>query len=217
MNVNVDDVVKITIDGRMKERAKETSAKKLQYTIDRHDLEERNRTKRLCDIYLGDIATLAVAKWLKVNGKSFIAYDEVRTDDFKKPDKGWDLQLTKIDGSIGYCNVKSSGPDKRPITIASILKTRNLATKPSIIRNGEIVTCGEEQDFNVQVYHLPNDEDNIYLISWAKLEDLIILSPKPMYVRTISRYSLTNPRKRYDSILSTLRKMNTLLEFLKCA
>ncbi len=215
MNINVDDVVRVAIDDRMKARAKETSSKKLQYTIDRHDLEGRNQTQRLHSIYLGDIATLAVAKWLKSNGKSSIAYDDIRTDGFKEPDKGWDLQVTKIDDSVGYCNVKSSGPDNRANTILSILTTRNLATKPSTIINREIDKRGEEQDFNIQVYHLPNDEDNAYIISWAMLKDLIILSPTPQYVRTISGYSPTSPRKRYDSILGTLRKMNALLEFLK--
>ena len=209
------DVVKVRITSSMKKEAMEYAQKKLDHTINRRDLEDRTRKARQHHLNLGNLAVLSIADWLEKNGKWSEVYDRIRTDNFIKPDPGWDLRVLDRQDKILEVDVKSSGPHRNTPDLNVVLNKRNLATKPSRIVANKIVWRGEERDINIQVYHLPEEPEHTYLVSWALLTDLIILTPIPKHQRTISSYSPTNPRKRYDTILKTLRKMESLLELLK--
>lgn len=215
MVVGKEDVVRVEISLRMIEEAKEYAQKKLENTINRPDLEDRTKGEKLNHLHVGNLAVLSVAEWLTNNGKWVEVYDRVRTDKFLKPDLGWDLKVRDIDGKTLEVDVKSSGPDQNTPNLEVVLSNRNLATKPSLIVDKRILKQGEERDINVQVYHLLGDREHTYLISWASLDDLIILSPIPKYQRTVGSYSPANPRRRYDTILKTLRDMKSLLAILK--
>jgi hypothetical protein len=215
MVVSKLDVVRVKITPRMVEEATEYAEKKLENTINRPDLEDRTKEEKFNHIYLGNLAVLSVAEWLTINDKWVEVYDRVRTDKFLDPDLGWDLKVKDQEGKQLEVDVKSSGPDPNTLDLEVILSKRNLATKPSIIGGNRILRRGEERDINVQVYHLPIDREHTYLISWAQLNDLIILTPIPKYQRTVGSYSPANPRRRYDTILETLKDMKSLLALIK--
>jgi len=151
---------------------------------------------------------------LRLLQQNFIVYDRIRTDNFKKPDPGWDIKGRGLNNELVEIDIKSSGPHQGTPNLSVILNKRNLATKPSIIRNGKIVEADEERAVNIQLYFLPQDSRYVYLISWCLYEDLISKGPPAKYLKSIGTYSPTNPRKRYNSILGTLRKMNELLFIL---
>lgn len=199
----------------MKSEAMEYAKKKLEHTINRRDLEERTRKAKQRHLYLGNLAVLSVADWLEKNGKWLEVYDRIRTDNFVNPDLGWDLRVRDEQDKTLEVDIKSSGPSQNTPNLNVVLNHRNLATKPSRIKDNKIVWRGEERDINVQVYHFQRDPQHTYSISWASLSDLIILAPIPKYQRTIASYSPKNPRLRYDTILRTLRKMESLLPLLK--
>ena len=147
------------------------------------------------------------------NGSKFtIEFEKIN---LQIPIIGWDLKVKNLKGEIWEVDVKSSGPDSRASDLSFVLTRRNLATKPSTISGTKITSRGEERDVNIQVYHLPEDDRHTYLISWALLEDLIVLAPIPEYQRTIGQYSYANTKPRYDTILNTLRTMESLLPLLK--
>lgn len=215
MHVTEADVVKVRITPSMEKEAIEYAQEKLDHTINRRDLEDRTREARRHHLYLGNLAVLSIADWLEKNGKWSEVYDRIRTDNFVRPDPGWDLRVRDRQDKILEVDVKSSGPARNAPNLNVVLNRRNLATKPSRIAANKIVWRGEERDINIQVYHLPGDSEHTYLVSWALLTDLITLAPIPKHQRPISSYSPTNPRKRYDTILKTLKKMESLLKLLK--
>ena len=215
MSVMEADVIKVRITSSMEKEATDYAQKKLDHTINRPDLEDRSREARRRHLRLGNLAVLSVEDWLEGNGKWSEVYDRIRTDNFVNPDPGWDLRVRDRQDKILEVDVKSSGPNRNTPNLSVILNKRNLATKPSIIRKGGVVRLGEERDVNIQVYHLPGDLEHTYLISWASLTDLIVFTPTPEYQRTIGQYSRANPRPRYNTILKTLRKMESLLPLLK--
>lgn len=209
------DVVKVRITSSMKKEAMEYAQKKLDNTINRPDLEDRTCKARLHHLYLGNLAVSSIVDWLERNEKWLEVYDRIRTDNFVNPDLGWDLCVRDRQDKILEVDVKSSGPSRNTPNLNAVLNRRNLATKPSQIQDNKIVCRGEERDINIQVYYLPRDPEHTYLISWASLIDLIILTPIPKYQRPIGSYSPTNPRLRYNTILKTLRKMESILPLLK--
>ena len=215
MAVTKADVVQVEITQTMKREAMEYAKRKLENTINRRDLEDRTKESKLNHLYIGNLAVLLINEWLTRNGKWCEVYDRIRTDDFVNPDLGWDLHVLNKQDSILEVDVKSSGPSRSTPDLDVVLSRRNLATKPSSIRNNRLVWRGEERDINIQVYHLPNDQKHIYLISWALLTDLIVLTPTPRYQRSVGSYSPTNPRPRYNTILNSLRDMKSLLPLLK--
>ena len=215
MVVTEADVVRVENTQSMKREATEYAKKKLENTINRQDLEDRTEESKLNHLYIGNLAVLSVAEWLMKNGKWCEVYDRMRTDNFVNPDLGWDLHVLDRQGKILEVDVKSSGPNQSTPDLDVVLNRRNLATKPSTIRNNRLEWRGEERDINIQVYHLPRDQEHTYLISWALLTDLIILTPTPRYQRSVGSYSPSNPRRRYDTILKSLREMESLLPLLK--
>jgi hypothetical protein len=215
MVVTDADVVRVEITQDMKREAIEYAKKKLENTINRGDLEDRTKEEKLNHLYIGTLAVLSVDQWLEKNAKWCEVYDRIRTDNYVNPDFGWDLHALDKQDKILEVDIKSSGPDQSTPNLNVVLNKRNLATKPSKIRNDKLVWRGEERDINIQVYHLPNDQEHTYLISWALLSDLITLTPAPRYERSVGSYSPTNPRQRYDTILKSLREMKSLLPLLK--
>lgn len=71
------------------------ACKKLYYSIDRPGMNRRSLAEKLDDKIMGDLATVAVLEYLAGINVPSIAYDQVRGDDFRLPDPGWDIVIGK--------------------------------------------------------------------------------------------------------------------------
>lgn len=71
------------------------ACKKLYYSIDRPGMNRRPLPEKLDDKIMGDLATVAVLEYLGSTGVAAVAYDQIRRDDFRLPDPGWDIVIGK--------------------------------------------------------------------------------------------------------------------------
>jgi hypothetical protein len=72
----------------------EWACKKLNYSIDRPNMNPRGLSESLDDKVMGDVATVAVVEYLRYELKvPAVAYDQVRNDNFQSPDPGWDVAI----------------------------------------------------------------------------------------------------------------------------
>ncbi|HDR8065782.1 TPA: hypothetical protein QCY66_004761 [Bacillus cereus] len=69
------------------------ATKKLKYSIDRPGMNRRPQSEALDDKIMGDIATIAVLEYLASIGVISVAYDHYRSDNFQRPDPGWDIAI----------------------------------------------------------------------------------------------------------------------------
>ncbi len=67
------------------------ACRKLYYSIDRAGMNQRAAAEALDDKIMGDLATVAVLSYAREQGVGAVAYDEVRINDFRKADPGWDI------------------------------------------------------------------------------------------------------------------------------
>ncbi|EAQ53538.1 hypothetical protein [Vibrio sp. MED222] len=81
--------------GKDRLAAIEWACKKLDNSIDRPNMNARGVSEALDDKVMGDIATIVVCKYLREVGLGAVAYDQIRTDGFEKPDPGWDVVVSK--------------------------------------------------------------------------------------------------------------------------
>jgi hypothetical protein len=66
------------------------------FTVDRQDMNPRSLSEKIDDGVMGEIAAVAVMQFLADHGRHVIAYDQVRTDQYKDPDPGWDILSSHI-------------------------------------------------------------------------------------------------------------------------
>ncbi len=107
--------------------AVEWSCKKLYHSIDRPGMNKRRLTERLDDKIMGDIATVAVVEYLRYGLKiQAVAYDQIRQNQFKLPDPGWDVAF----GENTYQWAQTTGDPRVPVglTTASIRSSRLVKT-----------------------------------------------------------------------------------------
>lgn len=110
--------------------ALECSCKKLNYSIDRSNMNPRSIAERIDDKVMGDIACLEVKKFLDENGVFVRTYDELRSDKYQLPDPGWDLVTGEAAKKWAYRIDDPSSPDN------SVIK---LSVKSSRIPKGRII------------------------------------------------------------------------------
>jgi hypothetical protein len=79
------------IDQSSRLAAIEWASKKLKYSIDRPDMNQRGLSDALDDKIMGDIATIAICQFIRRLELKAIAYDQIRCDNFELPDPGWDI------------------------------------------------------------------------------------------------------------------------------
>jgi hypothetical protein len=69
------------------------SCRKLRHKVDRPGMNARGVSEKLDDNIMGDTATVAVLEYLRELCVPAVAYDTVRTDDFRQHDPGWDVAV----------------------------------------------------------------------------------------------------------------------------
>jgi hypothetical protein len=117
---------------------------------------------------MGEIASIAVMQFLSENGRYVIAYDQIRKDEYKEPDPGWDVLTSnssfsdwikytedvKIKPSYAHSfSIKSSRiPKADNDNINAAIKKRDfkIFKRPSSTSIEMDITA----DFEVQVYYL---------------------------------------------------------------
>jgi hypothetical protein len=158
---------------------------RLNFTIDRVNMNPRNLSERFDDGVMGEIASAAVVQFLTDHNRYALAYDQIRRDKYQEADPGWDILTAresfegwlkstnnvKIKPSFSHSlSIKSSRipeTDKDDIQLAisrrdfKILKTSNSIEKDLT------------SDFEVQVYFLLEQSkyNNKLQISMKDVED----------------------------------------------
>lgn len=139
---------------------------RLAYTIDRDQMNPRSISERMDDGVMGEIASVAVMQFLTDNGRYTIAYDQIRKDEYKDPDPGWDVLTSqtsfsdwiatendiKIKPNFAYSfSIKSSRipkADRDDISVA--IEKRDF----KIFKKSASIDLDIFADFEVQVYYL---------------------------------------------------------------
>lgn len=198
MAVNKDVIIKIDLSNVDMHNCVENTQVLCETMIDRSDLHLRSYMERYIDILMGEVAELAVIKWLKQNGKYAVSAVNKKSG---KPDLGHDIILKDICGREIKCSVKSSLSVYKN-EIDDILDTFTVATKASELRK-----------VNIQVYYwlelkgenrttVPSN-DNMAIIGWIGEND----------VKEFDTYS-TEKRQVAKIKLRNVRSMQSLLDYL---
>lgn len=167
---------------------------------DRGDLHPRDYLERYINNLMGEVAEIAVIKWLNKNGKYAVsAVDKTSTN----PDLGHDIWVKDRNGNFRKCSVKSSLSAKKDI--GGILETFTLA-----------ITESEVRDINIQVYFWleispPKGKprttvpslSHMAIICWAVKND----------IDEFKTYNHEN-RPSTEKKLNEFRTMDSLLQFL---
>ncbi len=107
--MKIEDVLKLPLNEFIIAKTLKNSVKKYLYTIQNLTY-KRTPVELLDNLYMGDIAKNAIFDYLKDRvSNTLIDYDEIRTDEFKQADPGWDFKIGKRPVKI---EVKSSLPPK---------------------------------------------------------------------------------------------------------
>ena len=139
----------------------EWASKKLDNSIDRPNMNIRSISEALDDKIMGDVATIAVCKYLREVGFSAITYDQIRKDSFKSPDPGWDVAVSKDQRSLNQWAKETNDPTIVPKFALTI------SVKSSRLPKGDdIYSAIRRRDF--KIFNLNNDR--IYLDLSADIE-----------------------------------------------
>ena len=119
----------------------EWACKKLNYSIDRPNMNPRGLSESLDDKIMGDMATVAVVEYLRYELKlPAVAYDQVRNDNFQSPDPGWDVAI----GPTAYVWAKNTDDPATPIGLvtASVRSSR-------LPRSDTLTKAVQTRDFKI--------------------------------------------------------------------
>lgn len=153
MSISISDIIVFEITNEIKDEARNASLKKFPNINDTFVVRD-SKTKYQTS-FEGDMAKLAVKKWLESNGEVVIDWDNERNDNFKKSDKPYDL-------SIGEKTIEIRSSKEFDKKIDFILKHR------SIIQPKYATVF----DITIQAYWLKSDFSSINIIAWAKKAEL---------------------------------------------
>lgn len=134
----------------------EWASKKLYNSIDRPNMNSRGITEALDDKIMGDVATIAVCKYLREMGFAAITYDQIRKDNFKNPDPGWDVAVCKDKDSLNHWARMTHEPTIVPRFALSI------SVKSSRLPKGDdIYSAIQRRDF--KIFNLYNNQISLDL------------------------------------------------------
>ncbi|PHM62953.1 hypothetical protein [Xenorhabdus ishibashii] len=134
----------------------EWASKKLDNSIDRPNMNSRGISEALDDKIMGDVATIAVCKYLREVGFAAIAYDQIRNDDFKNPDPGWDVAVSKDKRLLNHWANMTDEPTIVPSFALSV------SVKSSRLPKGDdIYSAIQRRDF--KIFNLNNNQISLDL------------------------------------------------------
>ena len=145
-----NDVIKLPVRPDIIEKTMKNVVLKYDNT-NKDEMYDRTPVELLDNLYMGDIAKNALFAYLVDQGvTNIIDYDEVRIDEFKNPDPGWDFIVGNRKLKV---EVKSSIPPNQE-SISSIIRYRDIKiTACHDKRNPQwIMPLDQESYIHVQVY-----------------------------------------------------------------
>ena len=186
-------MIEITVDKGWAEKAVRWACRRLQYTIDRPNMNPRSLAERLDDIVMGEIGSAAVAQFLVDRGNRVIAYDEVRKDGSRQPDPGWDLVVGPALDGWPYVGDDVRMPPESAHTISVRTSRIPKADEDSIdlaierrdfkvFKKSEMIEDDLSSDYETQIF---------YRLSESKMKGIGNITEVPYIVRAAiegSRY-----------------------------
>lgn len=144
-----NDVIKLPTPEIVLNKTKTNTIKKFNYTYSKL-MYERSPVELLDNIFMGDIAKNSLFHYLNTNcKKKVIDYDEIRTDNFMKPDPGWDF---KVGDKMIKAEVKSSIPPNNE-SYQSIINKRDIKITASHNNGKDFINpTNLESQIHVQIY-----------------------------------------------------------------
>ena len=120
------------------------------HTIDRESMNRRSLTERLDDIIMGEIGSTAVMQYLIERGNRVIAYNDIRKDEYRDPDPGWDLSVRAV--KTNKCHTLSVKASRIPKadhdSMDAVIERRDFKV---LVRADEI-EWDLRSDYEAQVY-----------------------------------------------------------------
>jgi len=172
--MNSNDVIKLPVTKEVTNKTITNTIRKYEYT---HKSLMYNRTpvELLDNIFMGDMAKNALFDYLRTRCTSLIIdYDEIRTDNFKEADGGWDF---KVGNNLIKVEVKSSIPTRHE-NIQEIINKRDIKITASH-NNGASYNEPEnlESEIHAQIYFYAKAYKNGY-DSFDKLLNDLTANPQ---------------------------------------
>ena len=192
--------------------ATEWACKKLFYSIDRSRMNTRSISEALDDKIMGDIATIAIADFIRSQGYQAVAYDQIRIDNFHEPDPGWDLALGKQ--GLNCWAKTTTNPKLPPKDLCFTLSVRS----SRLVRDEPVEQAIMLRDFKIFALN-PND---IRLDLTADIEAQVYYSLKNTQLNnlTIERnhvFLCSTTRENCQVILEGLDVVNRFSECILTA
>jgi hypothetical protein len=123
--------------------AAEWASKKLNYSIDRPNMNTRGVSEAVDDKIMGDIATIALVEFIKSQGLQAIAYDQIRTDNFEMADPGWDI-FVGLSGLNHWAKTTTS-PQSPPPNLGFTISVRS----SRLVKDEDVNIAINTRDFKI--------------------------------------------------------------------
>ncbi len=165
--MTINDVLKLPVSEQVIEKTAANTIKKYSHT---HTTMMYNRSpvELLDNIFMGDLAKNAMLEWLKLHCNSNITdYDEIRSDNFKEPDPGWDFIIGNRNQKA---EVKSSTPTRKE-NYERIISLRDIKITASHDKGKTWIDPNSlESEIHIQIYFYSRPWKNGYS-NFCKLAD----------------------------------------------
>lgn len=177
------------------EEAVTWACKRVNHTINRDNMNDRNVSERLDDIIMGEVGSIAVLRSLTSSKVEALAYDEVRNDDFRESDPGWDIVVgnqlkdwfaeqtdpRRVPENSTTLSIKTS---RIPVARVPDNKSEEEQVKScvanfdfKVFKKSKNITDDIVADFEVQIYYSINSKyERAYVVAKEEIESLEIQS-----------------------------------------
>jgi len=130
-------------------KAVEWGCRIVMHAGDRESMNQRSLTERLDDIIMGEIGSTAVMQYLIGRGNNVIAYNNVREDEYRDPDPGWDLTVGPTSNGYFTLSVKASRIPKVDNDFMGLVMERR---DFKVLVESDRIEWDLRSDYEVQVY-----------------------------------------------------------------
>lgn len=184
--MTINDVFVLPVGDQVLEKTAVNTIRKYSHT---HTSMMYNRTpvELLDNIFMGDLAKNSLIDWLKPRCNYLITdYDEVRTDNFKESDPGWDFM---IGSKLQKAEVKSSTPTRKE-NCNNIISLRDIKITASHDKGKTWIDPNTlESDIHIQIYFYARPWKNGY-DNFGRLADDLNSNPSLIHsVINTKKYS----------------------------
>lgn len=185
-----NDIIELPVSEEVYNKTLVNTVKKFNYTL-KNSIKSRTHSELITDLFMGDLAKNSLVDYLRKNCKNqpiICDYDEIRIDDFKKPDP-WDFYINDKDNY--KVEVKSSTPP--------VKKTGIMETSKELIRGRDIKilakkTAGQEETspINFDCFVFPQIYFNCRIPKgrYFSAEELLKLEKDPMFLEQLVNLTL---------------------------